>query len=163
MNWLTLDRAVDSRLPFGGVIEPGRSERGGVAGLEGSVADRTIDAWSRTAPNRELGGSDLYSLAAALRGALARSAEKYGKWKTIYRRFRRWSEAGTWEIVSVTLAERMADTGHYSIDSTTIRGHVSAAGVKGGLIDRLLDARGAGSAVRFTASPMLMGDRSPSI
>jgi transposase len=89
--------------------------------------------------------------------------EKYGKWNTIYRRFRRWSEAGTWEIVSVTLAEMMADTGHYSIDSTTIRAHVSAAGVKGGLIDRLLAARGAGSAVRFIASPMPVGDRSPSI
>lgn len=89
--------------------------------------------------------------------------EKYGKWNTIYRRFRRWSEAGTWEIVSVTLAEMMADTGHYSIDSTTIRAHVSAAGVKGGLISRLLAARGAGSAVRFTASPMPAGDRSPFI
>ncbi len=89
--------------------------------------------------------------------------EKYGKWNTIYRRFRRWSEAGTWEIVAVTLAEMMADTGHYSIDSTTIRAHVSAAGVKGGLINRLLAARGAGSAVRFTASPMPVGDHSPSI
>ena len=89
--------------------------------------------------------------------------EKYGKWNTIYRRFRRWSEAGTWEIVSVTLAEMMADTDHYSIDSTTIRAHVSAAGVKGGLIDKLLAARGAGSAVRFTASRMPAGDRSPSI
>jgi len=37
------------------------------------------------------------------------------------------------------------------------------SGGKGGLIDRLLAARGAGSAVRFTASPMLVGDRSPSI
>ncbi len=86
--------------------------------------------------------------------------EKYGKWNTIYRRFRRWSEADTWEIVSVTLAEMMADTGHYSIDSTTIRAHVSAAGVEGGLIDRLLAARGAGSAVRLTASPMSVGNRS---
>ena len=89
--------------------------------------------------------------------------EKYGKWNTIYRRFRRWSEAGTWEIVSVTLAEMMADTGHYSIDSTTIRAHVSAAGVKGGHIDRLLAARGAGSAVTFIAPPMPVGGRSPSI
>ena len=53
---------------------------------------------------------------------------KYGSWNTIYRRFRRWSEAGVWEIVAVTLAEIMADTGHYSIDSTTVRAHVSAAG-----------------------------------
>ncbi|WP_442955281.1 transposase [Parasphingorhabdus sp.] len=27
---------------------------------------------------------------------------KYGNWNTIYRRFRRWSEAGVWEAVSVT-------------------------------------------------------------
>ena len=54
-----------------------------------------------------------------------------------------WSGAGTWKIVSITLAEMMADTGHYSIDSTTIRADVSAAGVKEGFIDRLLAARGA--------------------
>ena len=57
---------------------------------------------------------------------------KYGSWNTIYRRFRRWSGAGVWVIVAVTLAEIMADTGHYSIDSTTVRAHVSAAGGKGG-------------------------------
>lgn len=43
-----------------------------------------------------------------------------------------------------TLAEIMADGGHYSIDSTTVRAHVSAAGGKGGLIDVLLAARGGG-------------------
>ena len=57
---------------------------------------------------------------------------KYGSWNTIYRQFRRWSEVGVWEIVAVTLAEIMADTGHYSIDSTTVRAHVSAAGCCGG-------------------------------
>ena len=66
---------------------------------------------------------------------------KYGNRNTIYRRFRRWSEAWVWEAVSVTLA----DSGYYSIDSTTVRAHVSAAGGKGGLIDALLAARGAGS------------------
>nr|WP_235942886.1 IS5 family transposase [[Ochrobactrum] soli] len=53
---------------------------------------------------------------------------KYGNWNTIYRRFRRWSEAGVWEAVSITLAEIMADSGHYSIDSTTVQAHISAAG-----------------------------------
>ncbi|MBV2149179.1 transposase [Sphingobium sp. AS12] len=76
---------------------------------------------------------------------------KYGSWKTIYRRFRRWSEAGVWETVVVTLAEVMADSGRYSIDTTTVRAHVSAAGGKGGLIDALLASRGAGSPVSFTA------------
>jgi transposase len=31
---------------------------------------------------------------------------KYGNWNTIYRRFRRWSEAGVWEAVSVNHIER---------------------------------------------------------
>lgn len=55
---------------------------------------------------------------------------KYGNWNTIDRRFRRWSEAGIWETVAVTLAEIMADSGYYRIDSTAIRAHVSAAGGK---------------------------------
>lgn len=65
---------------------------------------------------------------------------KYGSWNTIYRRFRRWSEAGVWEIVAVTLAEIMTDAGHYSINSITVRAHISAAGGRGGLIDALLAA-----------------------
>jgi transposase len=88
---------------------------------------------------------------------------KYGSWNTIYRRFRRWSEAGVWETVAVTLAEIMVDSSHYSIDSTIVRAHVSAADGKGGLIDALLGARGAGSPVSFTAWLMPLGDHSPSI
>jgi transposase len=54
--------------------------------------------------------------------------EKYGNWNSIYRRFRRWSACGVWESVAVALAEAMAESGHYNIDSTTVRAHVSAAG-----------------------------------
>lgn len=81
---MTLDRTVDSGLPFKGVSELGRSERGGVAGLEGSVADRSIDAWSRTASGREPSGSERYlwqrcwaprrSSAQTIRATLAASA-----------------------------------------------------------------------------------------
>jgi transposase len=78
--------------------------------------------------------------------------EKYGKWMTVYQRFRRWSEAGIWEAVATTLAQTMADNSRHSLDSTTVRGHVSAAGAKGGLANRLLAARGAGSPVKFTVS-----------
>ena len=88
---------------------------------------------------------------------------RYGNWNTIYGRFRRWSEAGVWEALSVSLAEVMADSGHYSIDSATVRAHVSAAGGKGGLVDALLAARGAGSPVSFTAWLMPSEGRSPSI
>jgi transposase len=53
---------------------------------------------------------------------------KYGIWNSIYRRFRRWSASGVWESVATALAKAMAESGHYNIDSTTVRAHVSAAG-----------------------------------
>ena len=87
--------------------------------------------------------------------------EKYGNWNSIYRRFRRWSASGVWESVATALAETMAESGHYNIDSTSIRAHVSAAGGKGGFIDELLAARGAGSPVRFIVSVMPEADLSP--
>jgi transposase len=57
---------------------------------------------------------------------------KYESWNTIYRRFRRSSEAGVCEIVAVMLAEIMADTGLYSIDSTTVRATCRQRAEKGG-------------------------------
>lgn len=87
---------------------------------------------------------------------------KYARWNIIYRRFRRMSAVEVWETVAVTLAEIMADSGRYSIDGTAVRAHVSAAGGKGGLIDALLAARGAGSPLSSTAGLMPSEDRSPS-
>jgi transposase len=84
--------------------------------------------------------------------------EKYGDWNTIYRRFLRWSKSGVWESVATALAETMAESGHYCIDSTSVRAHLSAAGGKGGFINELLAARGAGSPVSLgkprTAKPI---------
>jgi transposase len=88
--------------------------------------------------------------------------ERYGNWNSIARCFRRWSQASIWEVVAASLTDAMADNRHHSIDSTTVRGHVSAAGAKGGLANRLLAARGAGSPVRFTVSVMPTVGRSPS-
>ena len=88
--------------------------------------------------------------------------EKYGKWMTVYQRFRRWSGAGVWEVVATTLAQAMADNSRHSVDSTTVRGHVSVAGAEGGFANKLLAARGAGSPVKFIVSVMPEAGRSPS-
>jgi hypothetical protein len=40
--------------------------------------------------------------------------------------------------MAIALAETMAESGHYDIDSTTVRAHVSAAGGKGGIHQRAL-------------------------
>jgi hypothetical protein len=41
------------------------------------------------------------------------------------------SACGVWESLAIALAETMAESGHYEIDSTTVRAHVSAAAEKG--------------------------------
>ena len=74
--------------------------------------------------------------------------EKYGNWNSIYRRFRRWSACGVWESVAVALAETMAESGHYNIDSTTVRDHVSAAEGKSRAHQRALGPSRAGSLPR---------------
>src|SRR5947207_14580032 len=72
----------------------------------------------------------------------------------VYQRFRRWSEAGIREAVATTLAQAMADNSLHSPDSTTVRGHVSAAGANRGLANKLLAVRGPGSPVKFIVSVM---------
>ena len=63
-------------------------------------------------------------------------AKAGGNWNTIYRRFRFWSQAAVWQALFVCLAEIMADSGHYSIDSTTVRAHVLPVGGQGGSATR---------------------------
>jgi len=88
--------------------------------------------------------------------------EKYGNWNSIYRRFRRWSGSGVWGERGHRSRRDDAESGHYNIDSTSVRAHVSAAGGKKGIHDELLAARGAGSPVKFIVSVMPEAGPSPS-
>lgn len=60
--------------------------------------------------------------------------DKYGRWNSVFRRYRRWGETGVFDALLETLAEmagreRSADM----IDSTIVRAHHCAVGIKKGL------------------------------
>ncbi|MCT2401178.1 IS5 family transposase [Novosphingobium sp. HK4-1] len=69
--------------------------------------------------------------------------ERDGLWNAVYVRFRRWAEQGVWDAILATLMELgLTDDWQHMIDSTTVRGHVSAVGGKGGRAQAFGRSRG---------------------
>ncbi len=63
--------------------------------------------------------------------------ERYGKWQTVYSRFRRWQQAGVWDRVLAALQAEADARGEldwrlHFLDGTIVRAHPHAAGAKGG-------------------------------
>ena len=61
--------------------------------------------------------------------------ERFGPWKTVYDRFRRWQQAGTFNKILSHLHLKMDEEGlldwsTWFVDSTTSRAHRSAAGAR---------------------------------
>jgi putative transposase len=65
--------------------------------------------------------------------------ERYGRWKTVHKRFSRWSKAGAWDRVFADLIKDR-DNYYLMIDSTLVRAHQQAATGKGGPRIRLWGA-----------------------
>ena len=77
---------------------------------------------------------------------------EFGPWNTVWKRFWRLSQNGTWEAFFQALAACSRTSGLIQMfDSTSIRAHVSAAGAKGGRKIRRLDAHVVGSARKSTS------------
>ena len=65
--------------------------------------------------------------------------ERYGRWKSVHKRFSRWAKAGVWERVFEAL---MGDpkNEYVMLDTTLVRAHQQAATGKGGPRTRLWGA-----------------------
>jgi transposase len=57
--------------------------------------------------------------------------ERYGKWKTLHKRFTRWAKAGVWDEVFASLIKDRNNQ-YLMLDSTLVRAHQQAATGKGG-------------------------------
>ena len=57
--------------------------------------------------------------------------ERFGHWQVVYNRFNRWSKKNVWERVFEALCQD-PDFEYVMIDSTIVRAHQHAAGVKKG-------------------------------
>ena len=85
--------------------------------------------------------------------------DEYGKWNSVFRRYRRWVTTGVFDAMLETLAELAGrDIAADMIDSTVVRAHHCAVGIKKGLRKpRRLADRGAGSLQSSTPDVMLKG------
>ena len=59
--------------------------------------------------------------------------ERFGPWQSVYSRFRAWTLTGVWEnVFTALIAQDLVDETMLMLDSTTIKVHQHASGVKKG-------------------------------
>ena len=90
--------------------------------------------------------------------------ERFGPWKTVYARFRRWQRAGVWDrVLAAAQADADAagdlDWAVHFLDSTTVRAHQHAAGAKKGAATTPSVAPAAASRPKSICAPKAAASR----
>jgi transposase len=90
--------------------------------------------------------------------------DEYGKWNSVFRRYRRWVATGVFDALLESLADlAKPDRAAHMIDSTVIRAHHCAVGIKRGIkIGRHSGARAAASRPRSMPDATVAAARSAS-
>src|SRR5215204_2625955 len=107
--------------------------------------DLTNEQWARLEPllptGKKSGRPPIWSKRQLINGILWRTRTgapwrdlpaRYGKWQTVYSRFRRWQRAGIWDRILAALqaaadARGELDWSLHCLDGTVIRAHPHAA------------------------------------
>jgi len=88
----------------------------------------------------------------------------FGAWNSVFRQFRRWTEAAVWDVILAALTEsEVSDMKTQMIDSTIVRAHQHAAGGRGGFIETVSAVRAVGLRPRSTPGRARTASRSASI
>lgn len=88
--------------------------------------------------------------------------ERFGPWKSVYNRLRRWAKAGHWAAVFRRLQQGEVDEVGSIADGSVVRAHQDAAGGKGGSSETLLAALEEAFPQSSTLSLIVEVDRSTS-
>lgn len=102
--------------------------------IEGQLAGKKTDPGRSGKDNRIFVNGVMWVLRSGARWSDL--PERYGKWKTVHKRFCRWAKAGVWERVFESLIKDRKND-YLLLDSTIVKAHQQARTGKGGLTTRL--------------------------